>query len=936
MPASFRPIQGAIWVLLLSASSVRGATVQFRNPTNTPFPYISSGQCTEEPAGPFPKDDPLKPDERPSKDFGCRIVLQLHWDVAFKITTKLRIVKGSPYVFFSLGFATSVMPIRDREVQEQLAERFGAFSNIDIGAVLGDNRPEVYGSVTLYPLQMSLPGNFKTDDEPLELGTYMYHELHQVCFSNLPTKTAVAAAYSKVLKEVMKSLGSEICFSFFDWKFSNAGVSFGVTASADLLEPTFIRADPLLSFPACADVHGLDDIKPLLRTAFKGAVPANCTEYSPLQPMADCTKMAIKVSMPKAAATLATAATADFVLDAAKDRFVLGTVDDTAGPQWPTMDKLATAAARPLPKNDCGSVDFFQPFDEVPKLGYGTMCKASAGGPPKEVLCKFKLVVSNMSDSELGEYEMSFDLKLLLNPNSKLMAGSIGFSTPPILSTNRLSEADSLSLAEALKGMNVGQLIGGCSLSDCLNLFPYRVSFPPGYDQTAEVVEMFAFETLAQVEEGICMSALGDGLSASTNVKAGAFVAVALEQLGIDICFRFPKFVNFVQAATDANQNKQVWDSQFGIRIEASFMDNKGVNMDKLLALMSLATKEEERRLYGLAPALTQVLRGSLLPYALRMNVDVGALAWHYSRSAEFIRDNLFKVKRTCEPLLCDLYTTREIEDRSPPATGENKICRDDSRPDVSEWQQCTASCATQLYGQLFPTKPDGTQDLEKGCCFSRLNTRLMEKFKTKFERMIELCAKVNSLVKEPCTILNTKTYTAYPTFAPTDFNLNLSLTPLLVPAPLLSRSKIQLELLCTPFAIDQLRVIRSALASSAAVSTERILLLDAAIPTANRPTVIVNFTVGDKGESTYEAAAPTVLQSLTLMYNGGTLQLPCPVRSLQHIYTCAVCGNNETCQASTGLCLVRPAAVSAASALASHVLMLVLAVLVPTLLWSR
>ena len=30
---------------------------------------------------------------------------------------------------------------------------------------------------------------------------------------------------------------------------------------------------------------------------------------------------------------------------------------------------------------------------------------------------------------------------------------------------------------------------------------------------------------------------------------------------------------------------------------------------------------------------------------------------------------------------------------------------------------------------------------------------------------------------------------------------------------------------------------------------------------------VIVNFTVGDKGESTYEAAAPTVLQSLTLMY---------------------------------------------------------------------
>ena len=38
----------------------------------------------------------------------------------------------------------------------------------------------------------------------------------------------------------------------------------------------------------------------------------------------------------------------------------------------------------------------------------------------------------------------------------------------------------------------------------------------------------------------------------------------------------------------------------------------------------------------------TKVLRGSLLPYALRMNVDVGALAWHYSRSAEFIRDERY------------------------------------------------------------------------------------------------------------------------------------------------------------------------------------------------------------------------------------------------------------------------------------------------------
>ena len=38
----------------------------------------------------------------------------------------------------------------------------------------------------------------------------------------------------------------------------------------------------------------------------------------------------------------------------------------------------------------------------------------------------------------------------------------------------------------------------------------YRVSFPPGYDQTAEVVEMFAFETLAQACWPSCQSSMSD------------------------------------------------------------------------------------------------------------------------------------------------------------------------------------------------------------------------------------------------------------------------------------------------------------------------------------------------------------------------------------------------------------------------------------------
>jgi hypothetical protein len=558
------------------------------------------------------------------------------------------------------------------------------------------------------------------------------------------------------------------------------------------------------------------------------------------------------------------------------------------------------------------------------------MCKASAGGPPKEVLCKFQLQVSNMSSSELGDFTMSLDLKLLLGDSGRPMTGMIGFSTQPILSTDRITKQDSSMLIDALQGLDVGRLIGGCSLAECVNLFPYRIAFPAGYEQTGEVVEMFAFNFANEVAEGICLSELGSGLSASTNVKAGAFVAVALRQLGIDVCFKFPFFTTILAAATETAAER--WDTQFGITLEATFLDANQPNIDELLALMSLATESEAERLRGLAPALTQVLRDSLLPRPLRMNLDATALGWHYSRSAAFFSDNLIKIGRTCEPLLCDLYTTQAILARSPPATGENKICRDDSRPDVTLWKQCTPTCAEELVSQLFP--PEG---LSKGCCFTRLNERLMSSgFLTNFPLVMQLCNRVNPQVVDPCILLNMKNYTAYPSFAPTEFDLNRSLTPLISPRPLGMRSSVTIELLCTPFTLTIVPVVRSAIAASLTVSTDRILVLQTELPTIDRTTGIVEVTVADNMEQfPFEPAAPTLLQKMTLQHHGGTLKLPCPIVSLKQEFVCAICSANETCQVNTGECVPAAAVVAAASKPAVHVSGL-LGILVASLVSSR
>ena len=112
-------------VVALGQQLVSGSRVEFS--ANGPgYPQINPGVCEEGPVGAstFPRL------------FKCSYTLQLSWDVHFRIATEFRFAQGAPYADVSVGFTTSVIPLRDPDLADQISKAMADYNSFDFGAVM--------------------------------------------------------------------------------------------------------------------------------------------------------------------------------------------------------------------------------------------------------------------------------------------------------------------------------------------------------------------------------------------------------------------------------------------------------------------------------------------------------------------------------------------------------------------------------------------------------------------------------------------------------------------------------------------------------------------------------------------------------------------------------------------------------------------------------
>ena len=212
-------------------------------------------------------------------------------------------------------------------------------------------------------------------------------------------------------------------------------------------------------------------------------------------------------------------------------RFVFGVGALGTAQTWPST-AVARSAQPELPVADCGRTSFFQPFTPLPALLSGSACSATSGGPPKELLCTLRIGVADIgADEALSQYQLTLKLRLRFGQAGRMMSGALGLDATPISAAKLLSAADASALAAALAGSDLGQLIGGCELSGCISLFPFRFSFPSGFGSSGNLLELFAFDTPEQAVRGVCLNASTG--SAIVDKVGAAFVAGEAAALNI-------------------------------------------------------------------------------------------------------------------------------------------------------------------------------------------------------------------------------------------------------------------------------------------------------------------------------------------------------------------------------------------------------------------